>query len=189
MCCCKGSTSRFGSSACCVGRLSESALWSGRCTPPWNLQSSLEPPFFAPDINRSAVCQAVGYNIGTVARKKDKSNAIRIMAAGASEIVKELYRSSHVDGIISLGGAQGTYIAAQAMRELPFGVPKILVSTIVAGDVKDYVGCKDITLMHSITDILGLNSFNKRLFTQAASAICGMIQPKIHQEKERSDDL
>ena len=95
-----------------------------------------EPPFFEPDIRRDAVCRAAGHDIGAVAKNEDRASAIRMMAAGASEIVKALHREGRVHGIISLGGGQGTYIAARAMRELPFGVPKVLVSTVVAGDVK-----------------------------------------------------
>jgi uncharacterized protein (UPF0261 family) len=144
----------------------------------------MDPPYFEPDITRYEVCNAVDYKVEDLVKRKDRKFAIDMVALGASEVVKGLYKERNLDAIISLGGGQGTYISTTAMRGLPFGVPKIMVSTTVSGDVSGYIGYKDITLMHSITDILGLNSFNKRVISHAASAICGMIEGDISQGKE-----
>jgi uncharacterized protein (UPF0261 family) len=144
------------------------------------------PPFFEPDISRHDICSAVGYTIDELIKKKDRKFGIDVMAMGASKVARHLYEEGHLGGIISIGGSQGTYISSTVMRDLPFGVPKVLVSTTVSGDMSDYVGHKDITLMHSITDILGLNSFSRRFLSQAGSAICGMMKEDIFEgEKEK----
>lgn len=144
----------------------------------------IDQPYFPPDISRHSVCGDAGYRISDLTNMKNRKKAIDIMALGASTIVKRLYKEGNLDAIISLGGGQGTYISTMAMRVLPFGIPKVMVSTTVSGDVSGYVGYKDIILMHSITDILGLNFFSKRLISQAASAIYGMLQGEISQEAE-----
>jgi uncharacterized protein (UPF0261 family) len=133
------------------------------------------PPYFVPDVSREQVSKAAGYEIEELAKKQERKFAIDMMALGASRIVRRLYEEGNLEGIISIGGGQGTYISSTAMKELPFGIPKVMVSTTVSGDMSGYVGYKDITLMHSIADILGLNFFNRRFFSQAASAICGMV--------------
>ncbi len=139
------------------------------------------PPCFVPDISREEVCRAAGYELEELIKKKERKFAIDMMALGASKVARSLYEEGNLDGIISIGGSQGTYISSTAMRELPFGVPKVMVSTTVSGDMSGYVGYKDITLMHSIADVLGLNSFNRRFFSQAASAICGMVKEESSQ--------
>ena len=144
------------------------------------------PPYFKADVSRRDVCSAAGCELEELTEKKERKRAIDLMALGASRVARRLYEEGNLDGIISIGGSQGTYIASTAMKELPFGVPKVLVSTTVSGDVSGYVGYKDITLMHSIADILGLNSFNRRFFSQAASAICGMAKESLSPvERER----
>jgi uncharacterized protein (UPF0261 family) len=104
--------------------------------------------------------------------KKDKTLAIDTMGAGAGRIASQLYTAGNLDGIISLGGGQGTLISTTVMRSLPYGVPKVMVSTIASGDVSRHIGITDITMIHSIVDILGLNTFSKNLFTQAGYAVC-----------------
>jgi len=136
----------------------------------------MDPPRFNPDIPREEVCQAAGFSRKELLEKKDRAFALEVMAKGVSRVVRRLYEEGQLDGIISLGGGQGTYISTMAMKELPFGIPKVMVSTQVSGDVSRYIGYKDITLIHSITDILGLNSFTARIFSQAAAAICAMVQ-------------
>jgi uncharacterized protein (UPF0261 family) len=145
----------------------------------------VDPPFFPPDNDRREVCAAAGHKIEECLAGKDRKFAIGVMAAGAAKIVRQLYDTGNLDGIISLGGGQGTYISTMAMKNLPAGVPKLMVSTVVSGDVSGYIGHKDIILMTSLTDILGLNSFSRRLFAQAASAICGMVgDPFVDEEKK-----
>jgi uncharacterized protein (UPF0261 family) len=136
----------------------------------------MDPPHFKPDIPREEVCQAAGFSRKELLEKKDRSFALEVMAKGVTRVVRRLYEERQLDGIISLGGGQGTYISTMAMKELPFGIPKVMVSTQGSGDVSRYIGYKDITLIHSVTDILGLNSFTKKIFSQSAAAICAMVQ-------------
>jgi uncharacterized protein (UPF0261 family) len=140
----------------------------------------VDPPFFPPDISREEVWQAAGGSLADLIRHKDKNRNIQTMAAGAAQVVRRLRAEGKLDGIISLGGGQGTFIGTSAMRALPFGIPKVMVSTVASGDVTQYVGISDITMIHSITDILGLNALSRRLFTQAAHAVCAMVDAAAH---------
>ncbi len=136
----------------------------------------LDPPRFLPDVSREEVCRAGGWERSELIAKQDKNLSIETMAAGAAEIARRLHAAGKVDGIISLGGGQGTYIGTSAMKGLPYGIPKVMVSTVASGDVSRYVEISDITMIHSIIDILGLNAFSRRLFTQAAAAVCAMAE-------------
>src|SRR5262249_17236568 len=89
--------------------------------------------------------------------------------------VRRLHHDGKFDGIVSMGGGGGTGVASSAMRVLPVGVPKLIVSTVAAGDVRQFVGTTDITLMPSIVDIAGLNRISRSIFSNAAGAICGMV--------------
>jgi uncharacterized protein (UPF0261 family) len=93
--------------------------------------------------------------------------------------VAKLYDESKFDAIISMGGGGGTVIAASAMRALPVGIPKLLISTVASGDTSPYVGTSDITMMPSVVDVAGLNRLSRRIFTNAAGAICGMTTGKV----------
>jgi uncharacterized protein (UPF0261 family) len=105
----------------------------------------------------------------------ERSEYIRIMAKGASSYVAEMHRRRRIHGIISIGGSSGTSLATIVMREaLPVGFPKLMVSTMVSGDVKPYVEDADITLMHSVVDIAGVNSILNLMLNNAVGAIKGM---------------
>jgi uncharacterized protein (UPF0261 family) len=97
------------------------------------------------------------------------------MMEGASKIAQRLHDSGKLDGIMGLGGSRGTAIGTSAMRALPFGIPKVMVSTIASGDMRPYIGTKDITIIHSVTDIIGLNRMTKRLLAYAAGAMIGAV--------------
>ena len=99
------------------------------------------------------------------------------MREGACVLAKTLYKAGRFQGIISIGGAQGTDIGTAAMRELPFGVPKFMVSTVASGRATfgPFVGTKDIIMMHSVADIQGINFVTRRVFDNAAAAVCGMV--------------
>ena len=99
------------------------------------------------------------------------------------KIIPKLYSQGKFDGIISCGGSGGTSLIAPAMRELPIGVPKIIVSTVASGDNSKYVGTSDIIMYPSIVDVAGLNSISKKIFTNAAFAICGMVNFESVEEK------
>jgi uncharacterized protein (UPF0261 family) len=132
-------------------------------------------PQFEPDILREEVARAAGVKIQEVVDPSDENKEIQVMMEGASKIAQRLRDSGRLDGIMCLGGSRGTAIGTAAMRALPFGLPKVMVSTIASGDMRPYVGTKDITLIHSVTDILGLNRMTKRLLAYAAGAMMGAV--------------
>ena len=132
-------------------------------------------PQFEPDIPREEVARAAGVEIQDVVDRTDESKEIQVMMAGASKIAQRLHDSGKLDGIMCLGGSRGTAIGTAAMRALPLGIPKVMVSTIASGDMRPYVGTKDITIVHAVTDIVGLNRMTKRLLAYAAGAVMGAV--------------
>ncbi len=132
-------------------------------------------PQFEPDISRGEVARAAGMEIQDVVDRADESKEIQVMMEGASKIARRLYDEGKLDGIMCLGGSRGTAIGTAAMRALPFGIPKVMVSTIASGDMRPYVGTKDITVVHAVTDIAGLNRMTKRLLAYAAGAVMGAV--------------
>jgi uncharacterized protein (UPF0261 family) len=146
----------------------------------------LGAPLAEPDISRQEVAEAAGANAHELAESGDRGAAVEAMARGAAEIVKELYSQGRLDAVLALGGSGGTAIATQAMRELPVGVPKLVVSTMASGDTRPYVGAVDITLMYSVVDIAGLNPISERILGNAAAAAAGMAKsqgPQAEAEK------
>lgn len=135
------------------------------------------PPFEA-DVPREKVAHAAGTSIEELIRIKDKGKAIQSMIEGAKRIVQQLYAEGKIEGVIGLGGAQGTEIGTAAMRTLPIGFPKLMVSTVASGLAQfgTYVGTKDLMMMHSVVDILGLNIFSRKILSNAAGAMVGMVE-------------
>ena len=144
-------------------------------------------PHFQPDISREVVSRAAGFEIEDVVDRADESKEIQVMMKGAARTAQILYESGRLDGIMSLGGSRGTAIGTAAMRALPFGIPKVMVSTIASGDMRPYVGTSDITVIHSVTDIAGLNRMTKRLLAYAAGAVMGAVRanPKPEAAKKQ----
>jgi uncharacterized protein (UPF0261 family) len=105
----------------------------------------------------------------------DRGEAVAAMARAAAELTERLHAEGRVDGVLGAGGSGNTAIATAAMRALPIGVPKLMVSTMAAGDTSDYVGGTDITMMASVTDVAGLNSISARILANAAAAMAGMV--------------
>ncbi|HEY1860376.1 MAG TPA: Tm-1-like ATP-binding domain-containing protein, partial [Gemmataceae bacterium] len=138
----------------------------------------LGPPFFPPDFTREQVYVAAGTNIEDVKKAADRGQAIEAAAKGVTRIVLDLFAASRVDGVLSLGGSAGTTIGTAAMRALPFGIPKIMVSTLASGQVRQYVGVRDIFMMHSVVDISGLNRISRTVLANAAQAMAGMVNNK-----------
>jgi uncharacterized protein (UPF0261 family) len=134
----------------------------------------LGDPLAEPDIGREEVARAVGAEVGELAATGDRGAAVETMARGAAEIVKRLRDEGRLDGILGLGGSGGSAIATYAMRQLPVGVPKLMVSTVASGDTRPYVGAVDVTMMYSVVDIAGINQISARILTNAAAAIAGM---------------
>lgn len=136
------------------------------------------PPAFRPDIGREEVVAAAGGDLARIVSGDHKDEAMQTMAAGLAAVVRKLYDEGRVDGIMSMGGSGGTSIATTAMRALPVGVPKLMVSTMGGGDVSAFAGTKDITFMPSIVDVAGFNRLSRRIYANAAGAIAGMVRVK-----------
>lgn len=135
----------------------------------------LGEPYMEPDISRGRVAQAGGKSIEELVAKRDRGEAMGVMTKGVAEIVRQLYAEGEIDGIISMGGGGGTVIGTSAMRALPVGFPKLMVSTLASGDTSPYVDTTDITMMPSVVDVAGVNRISRRIYTNAAGAICGMV--------------
>ena len=115
----------------------------------------------------------------------DRDQIIGAMLQEAKIRIKQLYSEGKIGGILSAGGGTGTYICTTIMRELPLGVPKVMVSTVASRDMADIVGTKDMTMMHSVADLLGVNSISGSILAKAAAAICGMVQSQWRPAKEK----
>ncbi len=136
----------------------------------------LGKPKLESDITREQVAQAAGVNLKDLASSGDENEAMEMMSKGATAIIRELYQSGRLDGILALGGTMGTALATAAMRALPIGLPKVMVSTVAAWDTRSYLGACDITMIPPVADIVGLNRLTKRMLSTAAGAIIGMVQ-------------
>ncbi|MGC0418751.1 Tm-1-like ATP-binding domain-containing protein [Embleya sp. AB8] len=126
------------------------------------------------DVQATDVAAAAGTDLADLRTRADRGAATTAMAEGAAAILRELYEQGRVDGVLAMGGSGGSAIASHAMRALPVGVPKLLVSTMAAGDVSPYVGAVDVTMMYSVVDIAGINRLSERILGNAADAIAGM---------------
>jgi uncharacterized protein (UPF0261 family) len=141
-------------------------------------------PLFQPEVSAEEVAAAGGVNLADLVARHDRGYAMEVMNRGAAVVVKKLYGELKFDGIISMGGGGGTGVAASAMRALPVGTPKLLVSTVASGDISPYVGTADITMMPSIVDVAGLNRISRTIFTNAAGAICGMVAGEVEKSPD-----
>ena len=133
------------------------------------------------DFPNSAVAQAGGTNIETIG--DDRGVAVTAMGEGAAAILSGL----SVNGVLALGGSGGSSIAARAVRDLPVGLPKLIVSTMASGDVSPYVGASDVTLMYSVVDIAGINQISRAVLGNAAAAIAGMAAAHATRVPEQDD--
>jgi uncharacterized protein (UPF0261 family) len=125
------------------------------------------------DVTRGQVAAAGGTRLEILLKNPDREIAAPLMADGAAKIVCELLERGEIHGIIGMGGTQGTTLCTKVMRALPYGFPKIMVSTMASGDVSRWVDIKDITMMFSVADILGLNPLTRKILANAAGAACG----------------
>ncbi len=132
-------------------------------------------PHLQPDVRRDEVARAAGVDLQALADAGDRGSAVEGMSRGAEAVVRRLYDEGRLDGIIGLGGTGGTTLVTRAMRALPVGVPKVMVSTVASGDTRAYVGALDITMMYSVVDIAGVNKISRRILTNAAGAVSGMV--------------
>jgi uncharacterized protein (UPF0261 family) len=130
------------------------------------------------DISNEKVAAAGGRPLHELVSRRDRGQAVAVMAQGAAKITRELFDKGEISGVISLGGGSGTVIGTSAMRTLPVGVPKVMVSSMASGNMRPYVGISDITMMYSVVDISGLNRISRRILRNAALALCGMAEAR-----------
>ncbi len=140
------------------------------------------PSPFVPDID---LYEKLGMDSSKASSSRDE--AIEAVLKAAQETIKQLYGEGEINGIISAGGGTGTHLGASVMRVLPLGVPKVMVSTVASRNMAKIVGTKDITMIHSVVDLLGVNSLSGQILEKAAGAICGMVEGhwKPQTEKKR----
>ena len=133
-------------------------------------------PLTRPDVTREEVAKEVGADVAQLAAGGDRGAAVETMARGATAMVLDLFSQGRLHGILGLGGSGGSALVTQAMRALPIGVPKLMVSTLASGDTRPYVGAVDVSMMYSVVDIAGINRISERILTNAAAAIAGMAR-------------
>lgn len=143
-------------------------------------------PKVAPDISREEVARSVDADASELASVGDRGAAVEVMGRGAGEVLKSLYGEGRLDGVLGVGGSGGSSLVTYAMRQLPVGVPKLMVSTVASGDTRPYVGAVDVTMMYSVVDIAGINHVSARILSNAAGAIAGMAKaavPELGEDK------
>lgn len=146
---------------------------------------ALGAPRLQPDVTREEVARAAGVNLAELVQRRDRGETVAAMSKGAPKVLAELHASGRIQGVISLGGGGGTAIATAAMRALPIGFPKLMVSTLASGHTAQYVGVKDIVMFPSIVDVAGLNRISRQILTRAAGAICGMVEAEVPAAEDK----
>jgi len=147
------------------------------------------PTRFTIDYDSGQVAEAAEVDISQLRKSANRGKALEIMGEGAAKIVADLCSVNKVQGIIGMGGGGGTYMAIRAMQAVPFGVPKLCLSTVATKDLSEAIGGKDIVLMPSVVDVNGLNSISRILIRQAAGAICGMMEASVSELNENSGTI
>lgn len=128
------------------------------------------------DITREVVAAVGGIDLASLVATWDRGTCVAAMCEAAPVLLAKLAAEGRIDGVISLGGGGGTALGTSAMRALPVGFPKLMVSTMASGNTAHYVASKDIVMFPSIVDVSGLNRISRTLFRQAAAAIAGMVE-------------
>ena len=142
-------------------------------------------PGIEADVPAERVAEAGGTSLARLRETQNKALAMETMTKGIAVVVKALHERGEIDGVLSMGGSAGTAIGTAAMRALPIGVPKVMVSTVAAGDTQAYCGTKDIVLIPSVVDVAGVNRISAPIYANAAGAICGMVETEPPAIEER----
>lgn len=145
-------------------------------------------PAVVPDISAEVVAQAADKTLQQLRKSQDRSMCLKVMGMGAGKILMHLLKEKKIDGVIAIGGGQGTLMGATAMRVLPIGLPKVLLSTIALLKDSDapFSGIKDTMVMNPQVDVSGLNSMMRLMLKKSASALCGMVCSDLEEEKVSS---
>lgn len=151
----------------------------------YTIHTGVFEPEFKPDVSNKEVAGEVQADITALSEKRDRAIATEVLSRGMERLVPRLYEEGRFDGIISLGGSGGTSLVAPAMRALPIGVPKIIVSTLASGNTAPYIGTSDIVMMPSVVDVAGVNSISTKIFNNAAFAMAGMLEFENKKEIEK----
>ncbi len=146
------------------------------------------PATVAVDIPRETVAAAGNVDLAAVVAPGDRGAAVAAMSRAAPALLRQLHEAGRIQGVVSLGGGGGTAIATAAMRALPLGVPKLMVSTLASGNTAPYVGASDIVMMPAVVDIAGLNRISRSVLSQAAGAICGMVASRTRHLATQTND-
>ncbi|QDT50005.1 hypothetical protein Pan258_40610 [Symmachiella dynata] len=146
----------------------------------------LGEPQIAADITRETVFELAGTSLAKVRAAGDRGAAITLAAQGVAELIAQRHATGAVDAVLGLGGSAGTTIATSAMRRLPVGIPKLMVSTLASGQVRPYVGDKDILMLNAVVDIAGINRISRAVLGNAARAMAGMVN--LNGSEEPIDD-
>jgi uncharacterized protein (UPF0261 family) len=139
----------------------------------------LGEPAVEPDVARDEVFRAAGTTLEAVRAKADRGEAVTKAAEGAAALAVRRHAEGKLSGVLGLGGSAGTTIATAAMRALPIGVPKVMVSTLASGSVGHFVGSSDILMMNSVVDVSGINRISRAVLARAAQAMAGMAKGRI----------
>ena len=136
-------------------------------------------------MTRETIAEAAGADLEALVRERDRGKAVTAMSEGAAALLPELHAQGKFDGVMAMGGTGGTSVACGAMRALPLGVPKVMVSTAAGTDVSAYVGVTDIVMVPSIVDVAGINKISREVFARAAGAICGMVETVVPEADDK----
>jgi uncharacterized protein (UPF0261 family) len=139
----------------------------------------LGEPSARPDVTRQEVAAAAGGDVAELAAAGDRGEAVRVMAEGAAAVARRLHRDGRLHGLLGIGGSGNTSLVTHAMRALPIGVPKLMVSTVASGDVREYVGSVDLAMMYSVVDIAGVNRVSARILANAAGMLAGAVTARV----------
>jgi uncharacterized protein (UPF0261 family) len=138
---------------------------------------ALGPPAPDPDISNEKVAHWGGWGLQNLLQTAERGEIMRVMGEGAARCLLDLYRANSLDGVIAVGGNQGTAMASIAMRALPIGFPKFMVSTVASGNIRPYVGNKDIGVVFSVADLIGgPNPVSRSILANAVGALVGMVE-------------
>ena len=143
-------------------------------------------PGIEPDTSAGEVAEAAGTTLDQLREEADRGEAMEAMGEGATAIAQRMHEAGELQGIMGLGGSGNTSIATTAMRALPVGVPKLMVSTMASGHTEPYVGARDIMMLYSVADIEGLNQLSRQVIANAALAMVGMVtnEPDVEVEEK-----
>jgi uncharacterized protein (UPF0261 family) len=140
---------------------------------------------FAPETSAAEVAEVGGTSLAILRKQADRGTAIEVMAKGIAVVVKTLHDQGKIDAVLGMGGSAGTVIGTAAMRELPVGVPKVMVSTLAGGDTAAYVGTKDVVMIPAVVDVAGVNRISAQVYANAVGAVVGMVETAVPDIEEK----